>query len=189
MKVKNKLFKSFAGLFKNKSANGIVENKAKEVNEPNTKSFVPKVEIKPETLNSVRTNVIISMQDDILPEGFQDIYNYDKFNAKYFEKYDSNGILSEDDKTAIGCLYGAYKEGNRAEWPHFSDNKIKKFVEERKGNIVKLIDLMKMDGKKEAQRAKIELEKEIEPSQLIPGSYNDVVKVIEKYRTKEEQIK
>lgn len=189
MEGNSKFSKIFARLFKKKSVNDTVENKSDKVSAPNTKSFVPKVEIKSETLNSIRANVIISMQDDILPEGFQEIYNYNKFDAKYFEKYDPNGILSEDDKTAISCLCGAYKEGNLAEWPHFSDNKIKKFVEERKGNIVKLIDLMEMDGKREAQRAKIELEKEIEPWQLIPGSYNDVAELIEKYKAKEEQIK
>lgn len=168
------------------------ENPTNKSTKRNT-NFVPKAKVNEQEAQNTRENIIMSMQKDILPEGLNETYEYSKFGEDYIiNNYDQSNVLSKNDMQAISCLYGAIKEGNEEEFPHFSDNKIRKFIEEKQGNLVKLVDLMVEDGEKELENLPedlIEIFGTKEAWQLIPGSYADVCKVIEEYREKEVQTK
>lgn len=53
--------------------------------------------------------------------------------------------------TAIECLYGAIKDGNKEVYPKFNENKINMFLKENPNNIVTTINLMIQDAKKTYQ--------------------------------------
>ena len=75
-------------------------------------------------------------------------YNYGKFSADNIrEHYDLDSKLTDEDLTAISCIYGAIKDGNMEE-RDFSDNNINKFLKENPNNIVVLVNLMIKDAKK-----------------------------------------
>ena len=163
----------------------VVEPKAKEQNT----DWIPKVDVSNLKPQKTREDVIRGLRDDIIVEDLSEEYNYGKFSKEKIEsQYDTDNLLSEDDKTAIGCLYGAIKEGNKEVYPKFDENKINMFLKEKPNNIVTTINLMIQNAKKEYQKVDKEMIESygITVNGLIPGSYTDVSNIIENYREQEQ---
>ena len=136
-----------------------------------------------------REDVIRGLRDDIIVEDLSEEYTYGKFSEENIKaKYDTDNLLSENDMTAIQCLYGAIKEGNKEVYPRVDENKINMFLKEKPNNIVTTVNLMIQDAKKKFQRVDKEMIERygITVNGLIPGSYTDVSNIIENYREQEK---
>ena len=169
------------------------EGSKAQVTEPKTNEqnadWIPKVDVSNLKPQKTREDVIRGLRDDIIVEDLSEEYNYGKFSKKKIEaQYDIDNLLSEDDKTAIECLYGAIKEGNKEVYPKFDENKINMFLKEKPNNIVTTINLMIQDAKKEYQKVDKEMIESygITVNGLIPGSYTDISNIIENYREQEQ---
>lgn len=159
-----------------------------KANEQNA-DWIPKVDVSNLKPQKTREDVIRGLRDDIIVEDLSEEYTYGKFSEENIKaKYDTDNLLSENDMTAIQCLYGAIKEGNKEVYPKFDENKINMFLKEKPNNIVTTVNLMIQDAKKEYQRADKELIEGygITVNGLIPGSYTDVSNIIENYREQEK---
>ena len=159
-----------------------------KTNEQNT-DWIPKVDVSNLKPQKTREDVIRGLRDDIIVEDLSEEYNYGKFSKEKIEaQYDTDNLLSEDDKTAIECLYGAIKEGNKEVYPKFDENKINMFLKEKPNNIVTTINLMIQNAKKEYQKVDKEMIESygITVNGLIPGSYTDISNIIENYREQEK---
>ena len=169
------------------------EGSKEQVTEPKTKEqntdWIPKVDVSNLKPQKTREDVIRGLRDDIIVEDLSEEYNYGKFSKEKIEaQYDTDNLLSEDDKTAIQCLYGAITDGNKEVYPRFDENKINMFLKENPNNIVTTVNLMIQDAKKEYQRADKEMIEKygITVNGLIPGSYTDISNLIENYREQEQ---
>lgn len=169
------------------------EGSKAQVTEPKTNEqnadWIPKVDVANLKPQKTREDVIRGLRDDIIVEDLSEEYNYGKFSKEKIEaQYDTDNLLSEDDKTAIECLYGAIKEGNKEVYPKFDENKINMFLKEKPNNIVTTINLMIQNAKKEYQKVDKEMIESygITVNGLIPGSYTDISNIIENYREQEQ---
>ena len=169
------------------------EGSKEQVAEPKTSEqntdWIPKVDVSNLKPQKTREDVIRGLRDDIIVEDLSEEYNYGKFSKEKIEaNYDTDNLLSEDDKTAIQCLYGAIKEGNKEVYPRVDENKINMFLKEKPNNIVTTVNLMIQDAKKEYQRVDKEMIERygITVNGLIPGSYTDISNIIENYREQEK---
>ena len=157
--------------------------------------FVPKVDINTEHKRT-REDVIRSLNNDMIIEDLSEQYNYTKFSPENIrEKYDADSVLSDEDMTAISCLFGAIKDGNM--WHTKSEivndelkltnNRINDFLKESPENIVILINLMEKSAKDSYESLGNEKSTSTTVQSLIPGSYDDISQLIEEY-TKESEI-
>lgn len=163
----------------------VAESKTSEQNA----DWIPKVDVSNLKPQRTREDVIRGLRDDIIVEDLSEEYNYGKFSKEKIEaNYDTDNLLSEDDKTAIECLYGVIKEGNKEVYPKFDENKINMFLKEKPNNIVTTINLMIQNAKKEYQKVDKEMIESygITVNGLIPGSYTDISNIIENYREQEQ---
>lgn len=169
------------------------EGSKEQVAEPKTNDqnadWIPKVDVSNLKPQRTREDVIRGLRDDIIVEDLSEEYTYGKFSQENIKaKYDTDNLLSEDDMTAIQCLYGAIKEGNKEVYPKFDENKINMFLKEKPNNIVTTINLMIQNAKKEYQKIDKEMIESygITVNGLIPGSYTDISNIIENYREQEQ---
>lgn len=163
-----------------------------EANQPDTNkqspNFVQKVNVKPLEEAQTRENILRSMQNDIIPEGLSEEYNYNKFSEEQIrQKYDKESLLSENDLTALGCLYGAIKSGNNTEFPDFDKNYISKFIKASPNNIVTLVNLMIKDAERCYQSLDEDSAKRTTVKGLIPGSYIDISGIIANYNLEQQE--
>lgn len=143
--------------------------------------FVPKVDVNATEIKKSREDILRDLQEDIIVEDLSEEYNYGKFsNQNIRTNYDRDFILSEEDMTALSCLYGAIKDGNKSEL-NLSDNKINTFLKENPNNIVVLVNLMIRDAKSMYEGLDIEVASTTSIQGLIPGSYTDISEIIENY--------
>lgn len=153
------------------------------------KDWISRVDVSELKLKKTREDIIRELRDDIIVEDLSEEYNYDKFSEENIKaKYDTDNLLSENDMTAIECLYGAIKDGNKEVYPRSDENKINIFLKENPNNIVTTINLMIQDAKKTYQGLDKETIREFGTTVngLIPGSYTDVSNIIENYREQEQ---
>ena len=161
---------------------------ASKTNGQNT-DWIQKVDVSNLKPQKTRDDVIKGLRDDIIVENLSEEYNYGKFSREKIEaQYDKDNLLTEEDKTAIQCLYGAIKDENHNTYPKCDENKIIKFLKENPNNIVTTVNLMIQNAKKEYQRADKEMIERygITVNGLIPGSYTDISNLIENYREQEQ---
>ena len=160
------------------------------------KEFISKLNIDNNENKKSREEVIKTMKDDIIIEDLSEEYNYAKFSPENIkEKYDKDSVLSEEDVTALSCLYGAIKDGNM--WNSTSEivnneqkltnNKINDFLKQSPNNIVILINLMEINAKNLYESLGDEKIPSTTIEGLIPGSYGDISQLIEEY-IKESEI-
>lgn len=158
----------------NESTTDIYERKGKT-------DFVPKVNVKATETKKSREDILREMQEDIIAEDLSEEYNYDKFcNENIRTNYDADSILSDEDMTALSCLYGAIKDGNKSEL-NLTDNRINIFLKENPNNIVVLVNLMIRDAKSMYEGLDSEVANTTSVQGLIPGSYTDISEIIENY--------
>lgn len=153
------------------------------------KDWISRVDVSELKLKKTREDIIRELRDDIIVEDLSEEYNYDKFSEENIKaKYDTDNLLSENDMTAIECLYGAIKDGNKEVYPRSDENKINIFLKKNPNNIVTTINLMIQDAKKTYQGLDKETIREFGTTVngLIPGSYTDVSNIIENYREQEQ---
>lgn len=160
------------------------------------KEFVPKVEVNNTEHKKSREDIIRSLRDDIIIEDLSEQYNYTKFSPENIrEKYDMDSILSDEDMTALSCLYGAIKDGNM--WHTTSElvngelkmqgNKINDFLKKSPDNIIVLINLMQKHTRNSYESLGDKKLNSTTVQGLIPGSYDDISQLIEEY-IKESEI-
>ena len=156
------------------------------------KDFVQKLDIKKSFKQ--REDILKSFNDEIIVEDLSEEYNYTKFSSENIrEKYDRESILSDEDITALSCLYGAIKSGNMQEYKiednkiNVEDNKINTFLKENPNNIVILIDLMLRDAKNMYEGLDHEsLLITTSIQGLISGSYDEILEIIKKYKEEKD---
>ena len=160
------------------------------------KEFVQKVEVNNTEHKKSREDIIRSLRDDMIVEDLSEEYNYTKFSPENIrEKYDIESILSDEDMTALSCLYGAIKDGNM--WHTTSEmvngelkmqgNQINDFLKKSPDNIIVLINLMQKDAKNVYESLGDKKLDSATVQGLIPGSYGDISQLIEDY-IKESEI-
>lgn len=184
-----KFIEWFKNLLKLGKNNYMLEegNNGREIKQEEKKDFVPKVDVSNMPRQKTREEILKDINPDIIIEDFSEEYNYGKFSVDNIrEKYDAESKLTEEDLTAISCLYGAIKEGNMEE-RNFSDNSINRFLKENPNNIVVLVNLMIRDAKKTYESLGDNKLKPATIQGLIPGSYRDISSIIEEY-IKENEI-
>lgn len=154
------------------------------------KEFVPKVEVNNTELKKSREDIIRSLRDDMIVEDLSEEYNYTKFSPENIRgKYDLDSILSDEDMTAISCLYGAIKDGNMRYSTSeivngelkMRGNKINDFLKKSPDNIIVLINLMLEDAKNMYEGLDSEMASRTSKQGLIVGSYTDVTEIIKNY--------
>lgn len=160
------------------------------------KEFIPKVDVNNTEHKKSREDIIRSLRDDMIVEDLSEIYDYTKFSPENIrEKYDMDSILSDEDMTALSCLYGAVKDGNmRHSTSEIVDGKLKMqgnqindFLKKSPDNINILINLMQKDARNLYESLEDKKTDSITVQGLIPGSYGDISKLIEEY-IKESEI-
>ena len=162
-------------------------NNESKIQQEEKKDFIPRVDVSNIQHQKTREEILIDLNTDIIIEDFSEQYNYGKFSADNIrKKYDLQSKLTDEDLTAISCLYGAIKDGHMEE-RDFSDNKINKFLKENPNNIVVLVNLMIKDAKKLYESLDDDKLNSTTVQGLIPGSYGDISAIIEEY-TKENEI-
>lgn len=187
--LKNLLLKRKEGYML--SEGNIVENTYSQ-----KEGFIPKVEINHTEHIKSREDIIRSLKDDIIIEDLSEEYNYTKFSPENIRKnYDENSVLSDEDMTALSCLYGAIKNGNM--WHSKTEivndkltctnNRINEFLKKSPNNIVILINLMEKSAKNLYESLGDKKLTSTTVQGLIPGSYDDISQLIEKY-IKENKI-
>lgn len=160
------------------------------------KEFVQKVEVNNTEHKKSREDIIRSLRDDMIVEDLSEEYNYTKFSPENIrEKYDMDSILSDEDMTALSCLYGAIKDGNM--WHTTSEmvngelkmqgNQINDFLKKSPDNIIVLINLMQKDARNSYESLGDKKLDSTTVQGLIPGSYGDISQLIENY-IKESEI-
>lgn len=77
------------------------------------KEFIPKIDVNNTEHKKTREDIIRSLRNDMIIEDLSEEYNYTKFSPESIqENYDAESVLSDEDMTALSCLFGAIKEGN-----------------------------------------------------------------------------
>lgn len=159
------------------------------------KEFVQKVELNNTEHKKSREDIIRSLRNDMIVEDLSEAYNYTKFSPENIrEKYDMDAILSDEDMTALSCLYGAIKDGNM--WHTTSEmvngelkmqgNQINDFLKKSTDNIIVLINLMQKDARNLYESLGDKKLDSTTVQGLIPGSYGDISKLIEDYMKESE---
>lgn len=159
------------------------------------KEFVQKVELNNTEHKKSREDIIRSLRNDMIVEDLSEAYNYTKFSPENIrEKYDMDAILSDEDMTALSCLYGAIKDGNM--WHTTSEmvngelkmqgNQINDFLKKSTDNIIVLINLMQKDARNLYESLDDKKLDSTTVQGLIPGSYGDISKLIEDYMKESE---
>lgn len=155
--------------------------------------FVQKVDVNDVQHTASREDILKSLLDDIMVTDLSEEYNYGKFsNENIKTKYDKDSILSDEDMTALSCLYGAIKDGNKKEYisPYEKiNNKINAFLKENINNIVILINLMIKNAKELYDSLGDKRLESTTVQGLIPGSYGDISEIIEKYKKEIQQAR
>lgn len=160
------------------------------------KEFIPKIDVNNTEHKKTREDIIRSLRNDMIIEDLSEEYNYTKFSPENIqESYDAESMLSDEDMTALSCLFGAIKEGNM--WHskseivnnelRMTDNKINDFLKKSPENIVILINLMEKSAKNSYEDLGDKKLASITVQGLIPGSYGDISQLIEEY-IKETEI-
>ena len=168
-------------------------------NSKSNKDFVTKIDVNGIKTEKTREDILKSLREDIIVEDLSEEYNYSKFSDEYIkDNYDSNSILSDEDKTALSCLYGAIKNGNSELFLHngmkyddnsklLSDNKINNFLKQNPNNIVVLINLMIQDAQNMYNSLTDDsLSSKTSVQGLISGSYTEISEIIERYNKEHE---
>lgn len=151
--------------------------------------FVPKVDVNATETKKSREDILTALQNDIIVENLSEEYNYGKFSDENIRtNYDTESILSDEDMTALSCLYGAIKDGNRSEL-NPNDNIINAFLKENPNNIVVLVNLMIRDAKSMYEGLDSEVSSTTSLQGLIPGSYADISEIIENYNKENDLAK
>lgn len=160
------------------------------------KEFIPKIDVNNTEHKKTREDIIRSLRNDMIIEDLSEEYNYTKFSPENIqENYDAESMLSDEDMTALSCLFGAIKEGNM--WHskseivnnelRMTDNKINDFLKKSPENIVILINLMEKSAKNSYEDLGDKKLASTTVQGLIPGSYGDISQLIEEY-IKETEI-
>ena len=160
------------------------------------KEFIPKIDVNNTEHKKTREDIIRSLRNDMIIEDLSEEYNYTKFSPENIqENYDAESMLSDEDMTALSCLFGAIKEGNM--WHskseivndelRMSNNKINDFLKKSPENIVILINLMEKSAKNLYENLGDKKLVSTTVQGLIPGSYGDISQLIEEY-IKEAEI-
>lgn len=144
--------------------------------------FIPRVDVDSiEHQKKSREDILRSLKDGIIVEDLSEQYNYTKFNNENIRKeYDRDSILSDEDLTALSCLYGAINEGNMQE-DKTTNNKINIFLKKSSNNVVNLVNLMIGNAKSMYEGLDSEISQKTSIQGLIPGSYSDISEIIEEY--------
>lgn len=160
------------------------------------KEFIPRVDVNNTEHKKTREDIIRSLRNDMIIEDLSEEYNYTKFSPENIkENYDVESVLSDEDITALSCLFGAIKDGNM--WhskleivndePRLTNNKINDFLNKSPDNIVILINLMEKSAKNSYESLGDKKLASTTIQGLIPGSYGDISQLIEEY-TRESEI-
>lgn len=168
-------------------------------NSKSNKDFVTKIDVNGIKTEKTREDILKSLREDIIVEDLSEEYNYSKFSDEYIkDNYDSNSILSDEDKTALSCLYGAIKNGNSELFLYngmkyddnsklLSENKINNFLKQNPNNIVVLINLMIQDAQNMYNSLTDDsLSSKTSVQGLISGSYTEISEIIERYNKEHE---
>ena len=141
-------------------------------NSKSNKDFVTKIDVNGIKTEKTREDILKSLREDIIVEDLSEEYNYSKFSDEYIkDNYDSNSILSDEDKTALSCLYGA----------------INNFLKQNPNNIVVLINLMIQDAQNMYNSLTDDsLSSKTSVQGLISGSYTEISEIIERYNKEHE---
>lgn len=159
------------------------------------KEFIPKIDVNNTEHKRTREDIIKSLRNDMIIEDLSEEYNYAKFSPENIqENYDVESVLSDEDMTALSCLFGAINDGNM--WHSKSEivnnelsltnNKINDFLKKSPNNIVILINLMEKSARNLYESLGDEKFASTTVQGLIPGSYSDISQLIEEY-TKERK--
>lgn len=160
------------------------------------KEFIPKIDVNNTEHKKTREDIIRSLRNDMIIEDLSEEYNYTKFSPENIqENYDVESVLSDEDMTALSCLFGAIKDGNM--WHSKSEimkdelrltnNKINDFLKKSPDNIVILINLMEKSARNLYESLGDKKLVSTTVQGLIPGSYGDISQLIEEY-TRESEI-
>ena len=154
------------------------------------KEFVPKVKVNNTEHKKSREDIIRSLRDDMIVEDLSEQYNYTKFSPEDIrEKYDMDHILSDEDMTALSCLYEAIKDGNmwytKSEWVNgelkLQGNQINNFLKKSPDNIIVLINLMHKYARNFYESLGDEKWDFTTVQGLIPSSYDEISQLIEEH--------
>lgn len=159
-------------------------------NSKSNKDFVQKIDVNDIKTKKSREDILKSLRDDIIIEDLSEEYNYSKFSNKSIKSnYDSDSILSDEDITALSCLYGAIKDCNK-NLLYISENKINNFLKQNPNNIVVLVNLMikkAQDMCKHVEDDSLPIKPSVQG--LISGSYTEISEMIENYNKDYENEK
>lgn len=172
------------------------EENTAENEQQEKKEFIPRVDVNNTEHKKTREDIIRSLRNDMIIEDLSEEYNYTKFSPENIkENYDVESVLSDEDITALSCLFGAIKDGNM--WhskleivndePRLTNNKINDFLNKSPDNIVILINLMEKSAKNSYESLGDKKLASTTIQGLIPGSYGDISQLIEEY-TRESEI-
>ena len=154
------------------------------------KEFVPKVKVNNTEHKKSREDIIRSLRDDMIVEDLSEQYNYTKFSPEDIrEKYDMDHILSDEDMTALSCLYEAIKDGNmwytKSEWVNgelkLQGNQINNFLKKSPDNIIVLINLMHKYARNFYESLGDKKWDFTTFQGLIPSSYDEISQLIEEH--------
>lgn len=151
------------------------------------KDWIQRIDLTRQKQKRTREDIIRGLRDDIIVEDLSEELNYDKFSEeKIRSKYDPENLLSENDLTAIECLYGAIEYGNKEVYPHFDRNKINLFLKENPNNIVTVVNLVIKDAENLYKSLDKKTADTVTVNGLITGSYDEIVELIECYKEQEQ---
>lgn len=172
------------------------EENTAENEQQEKREFIPRVDVNNTEHKKTREDIIRSLRNDMIIEDLSEEYNYTKFSPENIkENYDVESVLSDEDITALSCLFGAIKDCNM--WhskleivndePRLTNNKINDFLNKSPDNIVILINLMEKSAKNSYESLGDKKLASTTIQGLIPGSYGDISQLIEEY-TRESEI-
>ena len=166
---------------------GNKEQVTKSKKKKKNKDWIQRIDLTRQRPKKTREDIIRGLRDDIIVEDLSEELNYDKFCEKKIRtKYDPENLLSENDLTAIECLYGAIKYGNKEVYPHFDRNIINKFLKENPNNIVTTVNLIIKDAENLYKSLDEKTAETITVNGLISGSYAEISELIESYKEQEQ---
>lgn len=174
-------------LSKTKKSNMLNEGMDDNIVPQKKSAFVPRQEVGIEQTQT-REEILRALREDMIVEDLSKEYDNTTFSSEWIRKeYDKNLILSEEDITALGCLYGAINDGNMFGERKIEDNKVNAFLKQEPNNIVTLVNLMIKDAENMYEGLEKDIQAETSVQGLIPGAYNEICQLIEEY-TKESEL-
>ncbi len=185
-------FKSL--LKKTKSNHMLTEGNVAEDLHQEKKEVVPKIDVSKAEHKKSREDIIRSLRNDMIIEDFSEEFNNTKFSPESIrENYDVESLLSDEDMTALNCLFGAIKDGvwhSKTEIVNGelrrTGHKINDFLKKSPDNIVILINLMEKSAKDLYESLGDKKFASTTVQGLIPGSYSDISQLIEEYMKENE---